>query len=599
MSMHKRLRRHVEECLGRDREPAPGLHRLLRRIEREYRRADELRASLRHALGLLSGLLQTPRAARRVPAEPPGRPAPAPSPQGPSASLLCDGDRMVTYWSPPLEKLLGIAAADALGRELAMLLYPGNDLREAQARTALRQALLGEGTRRLPLVRDDAALELVLVPLAAPDGSEAGRAGLVFECDALADRLARAWEAAGDVIWDWNVPAGRLWLSPAWQAIAGAAPGGEVAPADWLDRVHPEDREAVAVALRAHLEGDAPRFESAHRLRCADGSWRPVLARGRATRDGAGKPLRFCGSLVDLSTSNPPADAPPASPDAPAALDQVPVAAPAEPPSSDGEADAPYLCTVEPDLRFALARRQLRVEYLPVVSVATGQIRGLEALLRWAHPTHGLLAAAQFMPFAEETGLIVPIGRWMLEEAARDFRRCAHFVEGLKLHVNVSPQQLQHPGLLEDLEGVLAHRGLAPQALVLEIAEGSLEDGRHSQRITELHARGFGLSVDDFGTGSCTIDSLFRFPFDSLKIDRSLFGGGPRGQAPELVRSIVALARESNAEAIAEGVETAEQLAFVRELGCAAAQGFFLSPPVDGHEARALLARSTCVARTA
>ena len=170
---------------------------------------------------------------------------------------------------------------------------------------------------------------------------------------------------------------------------------------------------------------------------------------------------------------------------------------------------------------------------------------------------------------------------------------------GLKLHINVSQRQLEHAGLLEDFDGVFAHRGIEPQAVVLEIAEGVLQDDRHGPRIAELHARGFGLAVDDFGTGTCTPESLFRFPFDSLKIDRTLLGAAPSSEARRLVRSIVALARESNAQTIALGVETAEQLAFLRELGCPAAQGFYLSPPVSAEEARALLARSTYPARTA
>jgi EAL domain-containing protein (putative c-di-GMP-specific phosphodiesterase class I)/PAS domain-containing protein len=554
MSMHKRLRRHVEQCLGPDGESPPGVRRLLRRIEREYRRADEVRASLRHALGLLSGLLQAPRPARAAAAPAPARPSASPFEQSPSAAVLYDADRLVTSWNAAAEKLFGIAAADAIGRELAMLLHPGNDLDEAQARTALRQALLSGDVQRVALAKR--ALDLILVPT----GSDAGGAGLVVQRDTTAERHAVAREATGDVIWDWDVPGDRLWFSSE----------GDVAPSEWLERVHPGERETVEAALHAHLQGDSPRFESEHRRRGADGAWRRVIARGRASRDGEGKPVRFCGSIVELAeaTVEPIVTSPPAT-----------VPDPVE----------------HSDLLHALVLRQLRVAYQPVISVATGQIQGLEALLRWAHPKQGLLAAAEFMPFAEESGLIVPIGRWLLEEAARDFRRCVHFVEGLKLHLNVSPRQLQSPELLDDFDRVLAQRGLAPQSVVLEIAESILQDDGNGRRIAELHERGFGLSVDDFGTGTCTPDSLFRFPFDSLKIDPSLIAG----EARQIVRSIVALARESDAEAIALGVETPEQLAFLRELGCPAAQGFYLSPPVDAEEARALVARSTFPARTA
>lgn len=554
MSMHKRLRRHVEQCLGPDGESPPGVRRLLRRIEREYRRADEVRASLRHALGLLSGLLQAPRPARAGAAQPSAPASPAPFEQSPSAAVLYDGDRLVTSWNAAAEKLFGIAAADALGRELAMLLHPGNDLDEAQARTALRQALLSGEARRVPLAKR--ALDLILVPM----GGEIGGTGLVVERNMTAERHALALEAAGEVTWDWDVRSDRLWLST----------DGEVAAAEWLERVHPDERETVDGALQAHLQGESECFESEHRRRAADGSWRRVVARGRASRDGEGKPVRFCGAIVELpeATVEPIVTAPPAT-----------VPDPVE----------------HSDLLHALVLRQLRVVYQPVISISTGQIQGLEALLRWAHPKQGLIAAADFMPFAEESGLIVPIGRWLLEEAARDFRRCVHFVEGLKLHLNLSQRQLQYAELLDDFDRVLAQRGLAPRSIVLEIAESILQDERNGQRIAELHQRGFGLSVDDFGTGTCTPDSLFRFPFDSLKIDRTLVSGESR----QIVRSILALARESAADTIAEGVETAEQLAFLRELGCPAAQGFYLSPPVDGEEARALMARSTFPARTA
>ena len=201
MRMHKRLRRQVEECLGPGGESPPGLRRFLRRIEREYRRADELRASLRHALGLLSGLLASARTPRSAPAPAPAQspPIPAPFQHSPSAAVLYDADRCVTSWNAAAERLFGIAAADAIGRELAMVFHPGNDLEEAQARTALRQALLSGDTRRLALARPR-CLDLVVVPLRDAGGTEIGGAGLVLERDDSAERAMLAVEAAGDVI---------------------------------------------------------------------------------------------------------------------------------------------------------------------------------------------------------------------------------------------------------------------------------------------------------------------------------------------------------------------------------------------------------------
>ena len=255
---------------------------------------------------------------------------------------------------------------------------------------------------------------------------------------------------------------------------------------------------------------------------------------------------------------------------------------------------SPHLLELEADLRNALARDEFRVHYLPIVDVARGCIQGLEALIRWAHPERGLIAPEHFVPLAEETGLIVPIGRWLLGQAGRDFHSCRGAgAQPLTLNVNLSSRQLEHDDLLEHIDGVLAEHGLEAAELVLELTESTLQRGEHAVRIGQLRDRGVRLYMDDFGTGACSLNSLLRLQLDSLKIDRSLFtGGSPRGQAPELVRTIVSLARDMGTQVVAEGVETAEQFGFVREVGCTAAQGFYFSPPVDGEGARALLQRS-------
>ena len=228
------------------------------------------------------------------------------------------------------------------------------------------------------------------------------------------------------------------------------------------------------------------------------------------------------------------------------------------------------------------------------MDVARGRIQGFEALIRWAHPERGLIAPEHFIPLADETGLIVPIGRWLLSQAGRDFESCRRAgSEALTLNVNLSSRQLQHSDLMEHIDGTLAEHSLQPEELVLELSENTLQKEEHAGRIGELRERGVRLYMDDFGTGACSLNSLLRLQLDSLKIDRSLFSGGsPRGQAPELVRTIVALARDMGTQVVAEGVETAEQLGFLRELGCAAAQGFYFSPPVDGAEACSLVGRS-------
>jgi EAL domain-containing protein (putative c-di-GMP-specific phosphodiesterase class I) len=256
---------------------------------------------------------------------------------------------------------------------------------------------------------------------------------------------------------------------------------------------------------------------------------------------------------------------------------------------------APQLLDLEADLRRALLRKEFRVHYLPVVEVATGRIEGLEALIRWAHPKRGLVGPEEFVPFAEETGLIVPIGTWLLHQAGREFEACrtAAGVDGnLALHVNLSSKQLLNAGLLTELDEVMSTHRMDPHELTVDLTETTLQQTEHTAaRVAELRGRGVRLCMDDFGAGYSSISALHRFSLDTVKIDRSLFtGGSPRGRAPEMVRSIVSLGREMGTPVVAEGVETADQLYFLRELGCAGAQGFYFSKPLDGSAACSLVA---------
>jgi diguanylate cyclase (GGDEF)-like protein/PAS domain S-box-containing protein len=284
----------------------------LRKIDEEYRRADGDRASLQHALGLLSELLKRPpEVERRRGVSPKLRAVARLFDQAPFAAVLCDPDRKVTAWNEAAERLLAIPAAEAIGRELSMLIFPDTDADRAHARAELRE-LLDSGESR-QLVRGtptrsgaERSCEWTIVPLRDRTGVPVGHAAVVQEVDPLRDRYAAAWEGAGDGMWDWDLSTDRFWVSDSWRAIVGAAAGDE-STAEWFERVHPGDRDAVDRAVRDHVDGRSPRFESEHRLRHADGSWHWVLVRGQATRDGAGKAVRFSGSMMDVTEPKAPA----------------------------------------------------------------------------------------------------------------------------------------------------------------------------------------------------------------------------------------------------------------------------------------------------
>jgi EAL domain-containing protein (putative c-di-GMP-specific phosphodiesterase class I) len=253
------------------------------------------------------------------------------------------------------------------------------------------------------------------------------------------------------------------------------------------------------------------------------------------------------------------------------------------------------------DLRRALERHELALLYQPIVDLGTLRMVGAEALLRWGHPTRGLLPPAAFIPAAEESGQIVPIGAWTLAEACRRCQvwRARHQTGTLPgIAVNVSGRQLRHPDFVPQVRAALESSGLGPRALLLELTETVLLEqqvvGTTLERVKEL---GVGLAVDDFGTGHSSLEYLARFPLDALKLDRSyvdLLDPGPgtqagvplagRGGVPRaagLVRGIVLLGHSLGLRTIAEGVASVEQLHLLRALGCQLGQGRLFDGPLD------------------
>jgi predicted signal transduction protein with EAL and GGDEF domain len=248
---------------------------------------------------------------------------------------------------------------------------------------------------------------------------------------------------------------------------------------------------------------------------------------------------------------------------------------------------------LEADLRVALDRGELALHYQPTVDLATGEITGFEALVRWYHPLRGIVSPLDFIGIAESTGLIVPLGRWVLAEACRQAVEWgAGTTRELKMAVNVSVRQFDHCDLAAMVAEVLAETGMPAGQLCLEMTESVLltDTDENLTQLLRLKSLGVTLAMDDFGTGYSSLAYLRRFPMDTLKIDRSFverLGGDSEDVA--LVRTIVRLGKSLGMSTVAEGIEDVVQLAALQEMGCDYAQGYLLSRPVPAPEAARLL----------
>ena len=245
---------------------------------------------------------------------------------------------------------------------------------------------------------------------------------------------------------------------------------------------------------------------------------------------------------------------------------------------------------LENDLRRAIEREEFRVHYQPKVDVATGECLGVEALVRWMHPTRGLLAPEKFIPVAEETGLIVPLGLYVLKAACLQMRQWHEQYPSdppLTVSVNLSARQFQQTDLVDDAAEALRAAGLDPGALELEITESVVMENAQSAIATlrALKALGLRLSIDDFGTGYSSLAYLKSFPVDTLKIDRSFVDGLEEDAEDSAIASgMVSLAHTLGLEVVAEGVENAKQLAKLKEMRCNLAQGYHLFKPLPPSE---------------
>ncbi|QYJ15252.1 Oxygen sensor protein DosP [Rubrobacter xylanophilus DSM 9941] len=241
----------------------------------------------------------------------------------------------------------------------------------------------------------------------------------------------------------------------------------------------------------------------------------------------------------------------------------------------------------------AIERGEVSILYQPQLFLETGQAAGAEALVRWEHPEKGVIPPEHFIPLAEESGAILDLGRWVLEQACRQAARWQRSLPGLKVGVNVSVLQLEHPGFPDTLEEVLRATGVAPEGIVLEITESSLLEHEHqaTEALWRIRGSGVRLAVDDFGTGYSSLSYLDRFPVDYIKIDRSLVQrletNGER--TASLLEALVVFAHSLKMRVVAEGLETAAQLETLRGMRCDVGQGLLFSGPAPAAEAEAFL----------
>jgi diguanylate cyclase (GGDEF)-like protein/PAS domain S-box-containing protein len=252
---------------------------------------------------------------------------------------------------------------------------------------------------------------------------------------------------------------------------------------------------------------------------------------------------------------------------------------------------------LDTEFRRAIERREFEYHYQPIVSLETGKILGFETLVRWKHATRGLLPPKEFIPIAEETGLIVSLGQWVVEAACEQLRFWQDRFQDespLLLSVNLSARHFLQPDLVQQCSKILRHTHLAPGSLIFEVTESAMMPDPETaiQVMKQLKALGVQIALDDFGTGYSSLSYLNRFPLDSLKIDRAFISRTMEDD--EIIRTILTLGRNMGLKVVAEGVETTEQVKKLQNLGCSLAQGYYFSNPVTAQAATDLLAAKRC-----
>lgn len=261
---------------------------------------------------------------------------------------------------------------------------------------------------------------------------------------------------------------------------------------------------------------------------------------------------------------------------------------------SEINAQMPKQLELETDLYKALQNKEFLLNYQPLVEAQTGKIAGMEALIRWKHPVHGFISPINFIPLAEETGLIVPIGEWVIEEACQQVRKWHEMgFPSLRVAVNLAEKQLRQKNITDIIEGILQKTGFNRSCLEIEITETAILDETLVHLIKEFKKMGLSLSVDDFGTGYSGLSYLKRFSVDKLKIDQSFVRDIPgNSDSITIVSAILAMTKEMHVKTVAEGVEKIEQLEFLKSKGCDYIQGYYFSKPLNAELFTQLLLKS-------
>jgi diguanylate cyclase (GGDEF)-like protein/PAS domain S-box-containing protein len=538
------------------------------------------------------------------------------------AFMEFDGDCLVTEWSTRAQELLGWTGQEISGRTMFELVPERfADMVEQGMAVLQSRAASGEVSLPRPLAWE--------MELRHSNGNTVRAIGSVFVTglgkdfrigvfvhDATTDHAALSEAAARDRLHDQltGLPNRTLFIQRLAAAIGDLRRNaGSVAVVVFdLDRF-----KAINDAM-GHEAGDDLLVAVARRLRLAGGGVRPVLSRlggdeflalFEHPEDLAGQeaeifaegalaaladPFDIGGSEIFLSASigiaatvDPDADASTLLSDADAAMHES-KAAGGRGLRVFGEAMRRQLVerlNTEHSLHRALDRGELVLFYQTVVDISDISTVGVEALIRWQHPDHGLISPDRFIPVAEESGLIIPIGAWVLQEACTQLHYWQQHGYGPAsgtMQVNLSARQLDHPEIVATVEAVLAATGLPPENLTLEITESALMRDAVSalEILRSLKGIGVALAIDDFGTGYSSLGYLQRFPLDILKVDKSFIDELDDGEGTEIVAAVVNLAHTLGLDVVAEGVETEQQLSILRQLGCDYAQGYLFSRPV-------------------